>query len=58
MRELHGQIDITVYEIRRDADNVSGQLNFREAVQELIPEDAQLHLGKTISEAAVNAETE
>ena len=54
----HRQVGDAMHEGRVDALRLAHHLDRREALQDLFPDDLQLHLGQAVADAAVDAEAE
>ena len=54
----HRQLREAAHEGRAHAHRLADHLDHREALQDLLPQDAQLQLGQAVADAAVDAEAE
>src|SRR5258708_5870715 len=57
-RDAHRQLLVAAQQARQNTLRLARHLDDREASHNFLPEHAQLHLGETQAEAAVDAETE
>src|SRR5260221_7017374 len=57
-RDPHRHRLITLHEAGIDALGLARQFDLREALQDLLPDHPQLHLGQAVADAAVDAEAE
>src|SRR5580704_2212853 len=57
-RNAHRQFGYAVHEGRVNPLRLANNLDLREAQQDLLPQNLQLHFGEALAHAAVNAEAE
>src|SRR5512135_2216736 len=57
-RDAHRQLGIAEHEVGRHAFRLADDVDARETLHDLLPQDAQLHLRDAVAHAAVDAETE
>src|SRR6202046_1492170 len=57
-RDPHRQFADPVYEGREHPLRLADDLDSRQAIEDFLPQDLQLHFGQALADAAVNAEAE